>query len=156
VQALDPALPVFELQTLDGLLRERADKERGISVLLGAFGAMALLLASLGLYGVMSYAVTRRTREIGVRIALGATPSQVSSLIARDGLRLALTGVAIGGLLSLPMAYALGALLFGIQIADVAAFALTCGGLVGVAVFASWLPARRAARLDPVFALRTD
>jgi predicted permease len=156
VHALDPALPVFELRTMEDLLRERADKERAISVLLGAFGVMALLLASLGLYGVMACAVTRRTREIGIRIALGATRSQVSSLIARDGLRLALTGVAIGGTLSLPMAYALGALLFGIQIADVAAFALTCGCLVGVAVFASWLPARRAARLDPVFALRTE
>lgn len=156
VHSLDPVLPVFDLRTLDDVLRERADKERGISVLLGAFGAMALLLASLGLYGVMTYAVTRRTREIGVRIALGATPSQVSSLVARDGLWLALAGLAIGGTLSLPMAYALGALLFGVQIADVAAFALICGGLVGVAVIASWLPARRAGRLDPVFALRTD
>jgi predicted permease len=156
VHALDPALPVFELRTLDDMLRERADKERGISVLLGAFGAIALLLASLGLYGVMSYAVTRRTREIGVRMALGATPSHVSSLIAADGLRLALAGVAIGGTLSVPMAYALGALLFGVEIADVAAFSLICAGLVGIAVVASWLPARRAARLDPVFALRTE
>jgi putative ABC transport system permease protein len=156
VQALDPTLPVFELRTLEDLLREREDKERGISVLLGAFGAMALLLASLGLYGVMSYAVTRRTREIGLRITLGATPSQVTSLVAGDGLRLALVGVAIGGTLALPMAYALGALLFGVQIADVAAFALICGGLVGVAIVASWLPARRATRLDPVLALRTE
>ena len=156
VHALDPALPVFELRTLDDVLQQRADKERGISVLLGGFGAMALLLASLGLYGVMSYAVTRRTREIGIRIALGATASQVSSLIAADGLRLALAGVAIGGVLSLPMAYAIGALLFGVHLADVAAFAVICAGLVGVAIIASWLPARRAARLDPVFALRTE
>ena len=156
VHGLDPALPVFELRTLEDVLRERTDKQRGIGLLLGAFGVMALLLAALGLYGVMSFAVARRTREIGLRIALGATPSQVSSLMAADGLRLALAGVAIGGTLSLPMAYALGALLFGVQIADVAAFALICAGLVSIAVVASWFPARRAARLDPVFALRTE
>ena len=156
VHALDPALPVFEVRTLNDVLRERTDKERGIGILLGAFGVLALLLASLGLYGVISYAVARRTREIGVRIALGATPSQVSSLIAVDGLRLALIGVTVGGLLSLPMAYALGALLFGVQIADVATFALICAGLVGIAVIASWVPARRATHLDPVAALRTE
>lgn len=156
LHALDPALPVFDVRTLEDLQRERADKERGISVLLGTLGGVGLLLASLGLYGVMSYAVTCRRREIGVRIALGATPSQVSSLIAGDGLRLALAGVAIGGTLSLPLGAALGALLFGIQIADIAAFVITCAGLVGVATLASWLPARRASRLDPVFALRTD
>jgi predicted permease len=156
VHTLDPALPVFELRTLDDLLRDREDKERGISLLLGAFGALALLLASLGLYGVMSYAVTRRTHEIGVRLALGATPSQVSSLIGADALRLALVGVAVGGTLSLPMAYALGGLLFGVQIADIAAFAFICGSLIGVAIIASWIPARRAARLDPLLALRTE
>ena len=155
-RALDPSLPLFDVRTMDEVLRERADKERAISILLGAFGGVALLLATLGLYGVMSYAVTRRTREIGVRIALGATPRQVSSLVAADGLRLALVGVAIGGTLSVPMAMALGALLFGVQIADVAAFVAICVVLVMVAVAASVLPARRAARLDPVRALRTE
>ena len=156
MRGLDSTLPIFSVRTMDDVLRERADKQRAISTLLGAFGSVALLLASLGLYGVMSYAVARRTREIGVRIALGATPKQVSSLIASDALRLAVIGVAIGGVLSVPMAVALGALLFGVQIADVVTFAGICILLVGVAVFASVLPARRAARLDPVLALRTE
>jgi predicted permease len=156
IQSLDPALPVFDVRPLSMVIQDRADKERGISALLGAFGGVALLLAALGLYGVMGYAVARRTREMGIRIALGASSAQLTTLITRDAVRLALIGVSVGAVLSLPMAYALGALLFGVQIADLAAFALTCALLVAVAVAAAFLPARRAARLDPVVALRTD
>jgi predicted permease len=155
IQALDPTLPVFEVRPFSAVIKDREDKERGISTLLGVFGLVALLLAALGLYGVMSYAVALRTREMGIRIALGATPAQLTTLITRDAMRLSLIGVAIGAILSLPMAYALGALLFGVQIADVAAFALTCALLVAVALAAAFVPARRAARLDPVVALRT-
>ena len=156
IRALDPALPVFDVRSFDGVLKDRADKQRGISALFAGFGLLALLLAALGLYGVMAYAVTRRTREMGVRLALGATPGQLTRLIAGDGLRLALTGVAIGGTLALPLAHVLGALVFGVQIADLAAFAGTCALLVAVALVAALLPARRAARLDPIVALRTD
>jgi predicted permease len=156
IRALDPALPVFDVRSFDGVLKDRADKQRGISALFAGFGLLALLLAALGLYGVMAYAVTRRTREMGVRLALGATPGQLTRLIARDGLRLALMGVAIGGTLALPLANVLGALVFGVQIADLAAFAGTCALLVAVALVAALLPARRAARLDPIVALRSD
>jgi predicted permease len=156
IRALDPALPVFDVRPFETVLRDRADKQRGISALFAGFGLLALLLASLGLYGVMAYAVTRRTREIGVRLALGATPAQLARLIAGDGLRLALTGVAVGAVLALPLASVLGALIFGVQIADLATFAGTCGLLIAVAMVAAFLPARRAARLDPIVALRTE
>jgi hypothetical protein len=156
IRALDPALPVFDVRPFETVLRDRADKQRGISALFAGFGLLALLLASLGLYGVMAYAVTRRTREIGVRLALGATPAQLTRLVAGDGLRLALTGVAVGAVLALPLAGVLGALIFGVQVADLATFAGTCGLLIAVAMVAAFLPARRAARLDPIVALRTE
>ena len=156
IRALDPALPVFDVRPFETVLRDRADKQRGISALFAGFGLLALLLASLGLYGVMAYAVARRTREIGVRLALGATPGQLTRLIARDALRLALTGVVVGAVLALPLARALGALIFGVRIADLVTFAGTCALLVAVAMLAAVLPARRASRLDPIVALRTE
>lgn len=156
IHALDPALPVFDVRSFDDVLRDRADKQRGISALFAAFGVLALALASLGLYGVMSYAVTRRTHEIGVRLALGATPRQLMRLIAKDGFQLTVKGIGIGTVLAYPLARALGALIFGVQIADLATFATTCVVLVGVAMAAALLPAIRAARLDPVAALRTE
>ncbi len=156
VHGLDPALPVFDPRPFDAVLRDRTDKQRGISALFAAFGALALGLASLGLYGVMSYSVTRRTHEIGVRLALGATPGQLMHLIAGDGFRLALTGVVVGGVLAVPVVRALGALIFGVRVADLATFAATCALLVAVAMIAAVLPARRAARLDPIAALRTE
>ncbi|MFL6279916.1 MAG: ABC transporter permease [Vicinamibacterales bacterium] len=156
IHALDPALPVFDVKSFDDVLRGRADKQRGISALFAAFGGLALALASLGLYGVMSYAVTRRTHEIGVRLALGATPRQLIRLIARDGLKLSLAGIGVGTILAYPLARALGALIFGVQIADLATFAAMCGMLIVVAMAAALLPARRAAHLDPLAALRTE
>jgi len=156
IHALDPALPVFDVKSFDDVLRDRADKQRGISTLFAAFGGLALALASLGLYGVMSYAVTRRTHEIGVRLALGATPRQLIRLIAQDGLKLSIAGIAVGTILAYPLARALGALIFGVQIADLATFAAMCALLIIVAMAAALLPARRAALLDPLAALRTD
>jgi predicted permease len=156
IHALDATLPAFDVRSFAEALRDRADKQRGFSALFAAFGVLALALASLGLYGVMAYAVTRRTHEIGVRLALGATPPQLIRLIAEDGFRLTITGVAVGSLLAYPLARVLGALIFGVQIADLATFALTCLVLVSVAMVAALLPARRAARLDPIAALRVE
>jgi predicted permease len=156
IRVLDPALPVFDIRPFETVLQDRADKQRGLSALLGAFGLLALLLAALGLYGVMAYAVATRTREMGLRLALGATSAQLTRLIVGDGLRLALTGVAIGGTLALSVARFLGALIFGVGITDLATFVATCALLVAVAVVAALLPARRAARLDPMVALRAE
>jgi predicted permease len=110
IRSLDRAMPVFDVRTMETVLQERADKQRGISAMLLAFGLLALGLAALGLYGVMAYTVTLRTREMGLRLALGARPAQLTRLVAGDALRLALTGAAIGLVLSVPLAYALGAL----------------------------------------------
>jgi len=156
IRALDAALPIFDVRSFETVLRDRADKQRGISTLFAAFGLLALMLASLGLYGVMSYAVTCRTHEMGVRLALGATPRQLLRLIAADGFRLAMSGVLVGLILAYPLARALGALIFGIQIGDLVTFAATSAVLVTVAMVAAVLPARRAARLDPIAALRTE
>jgi predicted permease len=155
-QQLDPTMPLFEVQYLEAGLEQRADKQRTISALVAAFGVLALLLAAVGVYGVMAYTVSVRRREMGVRLALGARPAQLTALIARDGLRLALIGVAIGSALAWPLASALGALVFGIGIVDVATFTGTCALLVCVALGSAALPALRAGRMDPMSALRTE
>jgi ABC-type antimicrobial peptide transport system permease subunit len=149
-------LPIFRLQTVDDALIDRLDKERGASSLLGIFGTLALLLAALGLYGVMAYAVSQRTREIGVRVALGARQSDVLRQFVGEGVRLATVGVVIGLMLSVALTRIIARFLYGVSATDAATFA---GGalLLGVvAALASWIPARRATRVDPMVALRAD
>ena len=156
IRAMDPALPVYDVHPFSTILYDRVDKQRALSTLFSCFGGLALLLAAVGLYGVMAHGAARRTREFGVRLALGATPSQLAALIARDGLRLGLVGTAIGAAVALPLAKVAGALIFGVQVADVAVVLGVCAVLNAVVLTAALLPARRAARLEPVEALRAE
>ena len=156
VRALDPGMAVYNIQTIQEHLRDAFFLPRLAATLFGVFGAIGLILAAVGLYGVMSYTVSRRTREIGIRMALGAQAGQVQQLIVRQGMILAAIAVAIG----LPAAFALARLftsvLYGIQTNDPATFTAVPLFLSAVALFACWLPARRAAMVDPQIVLRCE
>jgi len=120
------------------------------------FGTLALLLAALGLYGVMAYAVSQRTREIGIRVALGARQSDVLKQFVGEGVRLAAVGVVVGLALSVGLTRVIVRFLYGVTATDAATFAAGALLLCVVAVIASWFPARRAARVDPMVALRSE
>jgi ABC-type antimicrobial peptide transport system permease subunit len=125
-------------------------------VLLGIFAGLALLLACIGIYGVLAYAVAQRTREIGVRMALGARPLEVTRMIVIRGLRLAVLGLAAGVSLALVLGRLLETLLYGVRPAAPAVYAVTAGALLVIALLACIIPAQRAARVDPVVALRNE
>jgi putative ABC transport system permease protein len=126
------------------------------AMVLGAFGALALLLAAVGLYGVIAYSVSRRTREVGIRVALGAERWQVVRMILGQGARLGAAGVALGALGAAATAQVLGSFLYGVSGLDPAAYAVAIGVLLLVVLFANLVPALSAARIDPVRALRTE
>jgi len=125
-------------------------------LLLGLFAALAVVLAAIGIYGVISHSVARRTHEIGVRMALGAGGREIVHLVIRNGLRLAAVGSAIGCAGALVSTRYLRTLLFGVEPIDPATFGLVPLGLMAVALFACWLPGRRASRVDPMVALRCE
>jgi ABC-type antimicrobial peptide transport system permease subunit len=156
IHDLDRNLPLFQIVTLEDALQERLDKERGASSVLGVFGGLALLLAAVGVYGVMAYAVAQRTREVGVRMALGAAPPQVLRQFVGEGVRLAAIGIVIGVLLAALLTRVIAQFLYGITPTDALTFVLCAALLSGVAALASLIPARRAANVDPMVALRYD
>jgi putative ABC transport system permease protein len=125
-------------------------------MLLLAFGALALTLAALGTYGVIAYSVSQRTKEIGIRMALGASRQDVLRMVVGGGLRLAIAGVLIGVALSLAAGRLISTLLFGIRATDPLTFSAVAAMLLATAVFAAWIPARRATRVDPMIALRYE
>jgi putative ABC transport system permease protein len=131
-------------------------QSRFSTVLLGLFAGMASTLAAVGIYGVVSWNVTRRTRELGIRTALGATPSDIVRLVVGGGMRVVLVGLAIGLAGSLALTRLIQGLLFETSTFDVVTFLAAGAGLTLVALFASLVPAQRAARIDPIVALRTD
>jgi predicted permease len=153
---LDPNLPLFEIKTMAQRAKESFWPTRTMSNLVGVFGAIALLLACAGLYGVLSYAVTQRTREIGLRLALGARTGDVLRLIIRQGLRLALGGVAIGLITAFGLTRVLAGFLHGVSATDALTFALIPALLIAVALLACYLPARRATKVDPLAAIRRE
>jgi ABC-type antimicrobial peptide transport system permease subunit len=156
VRALNPDLPVVRLETLEEVVSSSISQPRFYTTLLGGFAAVALVLASVGLFGVLSHAVSQRTREIGIRMALGAERRALIGLIVRQALLLAGIGVALGLGASLLLSRTLTSLLFGLSPTDASTFAAVALVLVAVALVASYAPARRASRVDPVVALRAE
>ena len=156
VRAADPSLPVFNVRTMDEYLARTLSPKRLILLLLALFAAVALLLAAVGLYGVMSYAVAQRTSEIGIRMALGAPPRAVQRLVVGQSLLLTAGGVAAGLAAAYSLTRLMTTLLFGVSATDPATFAGVAALLAAVALLAAWIPARRASRVDPLVALRYE
>ena len=156
VAELDPNLPLTNLRTMKDLVSAVTAGPRLTSSLLGTSGFLALILAMVGVYGVVSYSVARRTREIGVRIALGARKDQVTHLMVKEGVRPALLGVGLGILGALFATDLLEGMLFQVSTTDPLTFVTLPLLLVSVAVLACWIPARRSSRVAPVEALREE
>jgi putative ABC transport system permease protein len=156
VHGLDPELPVARPRTLDDVVARSISEPRFYMILLGAFAATALLLAALGIFGVMSYAVVQRSREIGIRVALGAHPADVLQMVLGHALLLAVTGVGAGLAGAVALSRAIASLLFKLSPTDPATLGSVAVLLTAVAFVASYLPARRATRVDPLIALRSE
>lgn len=156
IRALDPALPVTNVLTMQEVVDTSAGPQRFNAMLLGSFALLALLLAALGVGGVLATSVSRRRQEIGVRLALGAQRGDVVRLVVRQGMVLAIAGVAIGLPVSIALTRLISSLLFEVTPRDPVTFAAVTTLLIGVAAFASYLPARRATRIEPIVALRQE
>ena len=154
--AVDKDQPVFGVETLKQLVSDSLSTRRLTLVLLGLFSALALVLAAIGIYGVMSYSVAQRTHEIGIRMAVGAQQSDVLGLVLREGTRLALWGVSLGLAAALGLTRLLSSLLFRVSASDPLTYAGVSAALVLVALIACYIPARRALRVDPIVALRYE
>ena len=156
VLALDKNQPVYSIRTLDSVLSESVAGPRFRTMLLGVFACVALILAGVGIYGVIAYAVSQRTQEIGIRMALGARATDVLKLVLKHGMKLILIGVAVGLAGAFALTRLLTTLLFGVTPTDAATFATVSVGLIVVALFACFIPARRATKVDPLVALRYE
>jgi putative ABC transport system permease protein len=156
VRDLEENAPLSEVQTMDQVVSEATAEPRFYVLLLAAFGAVALTLAAVGIYGVMSYSVSRRTQEIGIRIALGARTGDVIKLVVGQGAFLALLGVSVGVAAAFVLTGLMARLLYGIGPSDPMTFAAVVVVLTVVALVGSYIPARRATKVDPMVALRYE
>jgi putative ABC transport system permease protein len=156
VWSMDPTIPVPPLRTMDDVLAEAVGQPRFRAWLLGLFASIAVLLVSIGLYGTMAYAVQQRTREIGLRIALGATPRQAGALLLRGGIKLVLIGTALGVAVAAAVARLLSSLLYGVVATDPTTFVVFPIGLGAIGLLACYLPTLAARRIDPIHAINSD
>jgi putative ABC transport system permease protein len=154
--AAAPGVPSRDMRTLEERVADTIAMPRVSAAVIGLFAALALALAAIGLYGVLAYSVVQRTREIGIRIALGARHGEVLRLVVRQGMRPALAGIAVGLVVAVAATRLMSSLLYGVTATDPATFVAVPLFLAGVSLLAAWLPARRAARVDPMTALRED
>jgi len=156
VRAIDPTIPLFDAGPMNTVVNSSYDNRRAVMLLLASFAGLALFLSALGIYGVLAYDVSQRTREIGVRGAIGASQEQIVGLILKQGLWKAAVGVGFGLVGAALLSHSMTSLLFGVAPTDPAVYAAVSLGLLAVALLASYLPARRAAKIDPLVALRDE
>ncbi len=156
IHQIDPDQPVFNIRTMDEVVSSSLSPQRFRTLLLGLFAALALALAGIGIYGLMAYSVAQRSREIGIRMALGAKPGRLRLFVIGQGLKLACAGVLIGSILTIPLTRFLSSVLYGVRRIDATAFAGSFLFLILVALLAAYVPAQRATRIDPAAALRVE
>jgi ABC-type antimicrobial peptide transport system permease subunit len=156
VWSVNPNLPLATVQTLEEIQANSMAQTSFALVMLGIAASVALLIGVVGIYGVIAYAATQRTREIGIRMALGAQIGDVRNMFLRHGLSLIAAGIALGIGIAVVLTRVMSAFLFGVGPMDPTTYAVVAGTLAAVALLATYLPARRAARVDPIVALRTD
>jgi predicted lysophospholipase L1 biosynthesis ABC-type transport system permease subunit len=156
LRALFPTTAIRNVQTMDDVLHDSMAPARLSMRLISAFAIVALITAALGVFGVLSFVVAQRTRELGIRMALGAAPGDVRRMVIGYGSRLAVGGLVIGLVGSFALTRLISTMLFGITPTDPLTFGVVSAVLLGIGILASWLPARRATRIDPIVALRSD
>jgi ABC-type antimicrobial peptide transport system permease subunit len=156
IWAVNPNIPVAQVRTLDQIYRKSMARTSFTLVMLGIAGGMALLLGVIGIYGVIAYSVSQRTREIGIRMALGAQQQQMTSMFVRHGLVLTSVSAVIGLTVAFLLMRLLSSLLFDVSPVDPLTYVVVSAGLLGAAALASYLPSRRAAGIDPAVALRIE
>jgi predicted permease len=156
VMKIDPALPVSNLKTVERMIHEVTSPKRIMTAMMGVFAGIALLLAGVGLYAVMAYAVSQRTHEIGIRMTMGARARDVMRLVTGQGMKLTIAGLTLGIAGAFALTRVMEPLLYGVTPTDPLTFILISMSLVSVALLACWIPARRATRVDPMIALRCE